>query len=177
MGSLKGFNYLQNASDLLKKLEHDYERLINSQENTYAAFDFFITAYHLLDWQYPDTNDRDNKQKRSDIEKGCLLLQICSHIANGVKHFETTRAKHQSVSDVESQGEVFKGKVFEYGVFDNGELIIKLEGKASNEFGPEIRCSELAEKVLKYWKEQLNISGQDSPPLNPETPLSQEITL
>jgi len=177
MGSLKGFNSLKNASDLLKKLEYDYKRLINSKKDTYAAFDFFITAYHLLDWQYPDSNNKDNKQKRKDIEKGCLLLQICSHIANGVKHFEATRSQHQSVSDVQNKGKVFKDNVFEEGVFDNGELIIKLEGKASYEFGPEIRCSELAEKVLKYWKEQLNISGQDSPPLNPETPLNQEITL
>ena len=45
MSRFGGFFALGTPADLLKKLRHDF---------SYAAFDFFVTAEHLLDWKYPD---------------------------------------------------------------------------------------------------------------------------
>jgi len=50
---MKGLFQLQTARDLLAKLGHDYERLRNSPNDAYVAFDFFVTAEHILDWLHP----------------------------------------------------------------------------------------------------------------------------
>ena len=51
---MKGIFNLASAPDLLKKLEADYKRVTCDPLNSYAAYDFVVTAWHLLEWQYPD---------------------------------------------------------------------------------------------------------------------------
>ena len=51
---------LRNPDDLLKKLEWDYKALMGDQGNSYLAFNFFVTAWHMLEWVYPDP-DPDRK--------------------------------------------------------------------------------------------------------------------
>lgn len=74
--NFKGFATLQTAGDLLRKVRHDYQRLRSAPEDAYAAFDFFVSAYHMLDWLHPN-----DASARKAEEKGNLLLQVCSHIA------------------------------------------------------------------------------------------------
>ena len=45
-----GFFQLGSASDLFKKLEWEYENLRAQPGNAYHAFNFCITAEHMLDW-------------------------------------------------------------------------------------------------------------------------------
>jgi hypothetical protein len=45
----KGFGDLQWVADLYSKLEHDRRRMKASPEDTYAAFDYFVTAEHIID--------------------------------------------------------------------------------------------------------------------------------
>ena len=59
----KGFGSLQTPLDLLSKLEHDLERMRVSPEDTYAAFDYFVTAEHVIDWAYPDDSLSSITQK------------------------------------------------------------------------------------------------------------------
>ena len=54
MSSFKGFAVLKRAADLVAKLEHDLERIRAAPEDAYAAFDFFVTADHIVDWLLPD---------------------------------------------------------------------------------------------------------------------------
>jgi len=84
-GNFKGFATLQSAGDLLQKIRHDHERLRSAPEDVYAAFDFFVSAYHMLDWLHPN-----EAAARKAEEEGNVLLQVCSHIANGAKHFQAT---------------------------------------------------------------------------------------
>jgi hypothetical protein len=71
--------------------------------DTYAVFDFFVTADHVLDWLLPDSPGKSRKVERSARRAGNRLLEITSHIANGAKHFRATAAHHKSVADVESR--------------------------------------------------------------------------
>ncbi len=50
-----GFAELRSPRDLLAKMEHDRRRMSADPTDTYAAFDFFVTAEHMLDWSFPDS--------------------------------------------------------------------------------------------------------------------------
>ena len=89
MNKYQGLGELKLPADLVKKLKHDLERLKNSPQDQYAAFDFFITAEHILDWIYPN-NWNERKKHRSSVP----LLRITSHIPNGAKHFEAAKKHH-----------------------------------------------------------------------------------
>lgn len=147
MRQFKGFFALQKPADLLAKLRHDYERLQSSPMDTYAAFDFFVTGYHMLDWLYPN-----DKKRQEQEEKTSILLQICSHIANGVKHFHATANKHQSVADVRIQEGAFQRNAFQANAFQVEALIIQLDGQAAVKFSAEVECLALATQVLQHWE-------------------------
>jgi hypothetical protein len=147
VNQFKGFFELKTPRALLTKLRHDYERLQRSPTDTYAAFDFFVTGYHILDWLYP--NDREKRKRKEQKE---TLLQVISHIANGAKHFEARAKQHQSVKDVRVQEGAFQQDAFQPNAFQVGQLIIQLDGKAASEFGAEVECLALATRVLQYWE-------------------------
>jgi hypothetical protein len=97
MPGSQGFAQLRSTHDLLSKLKSDRARMEGDPNDVYPAFDFFVTAEHLVDWYYPDTQDQKRRRDRTDLRNSEPLLQIVSHIANGAKHFEATAAHHQSV--------------------------------------------------------------------------------
>ena len=90
-------------------------------------------------------------------EKGQPLLQVCSHIANGAKHFEATKARHKSVQDVEARRGKFFGDAFFGGDFFS-TLNIHLDGQAAILWGAEIAAVDLASVVLKFWKSDSRLS-------------------
>jgi hypothetical protein len=47
----QGIFELRNPEDLFEILKHDFERLRENPTDSFAAFDFFITAYHIWDWK------------------------------------------------------------------------------------------------------------------------------
>ena len=154
--SYTGFASLQSASDLFEKLKRDHKRLIENRNDPDFAFNFFVTALHLLDWLHPRSRtDRDR------LEQSELLLQICSHIANGAKHFEATARKHKSVADVEKgKGLVFDSPRNANGalIFDDPRsgLIVKLTDEAEKKYGPQISVQTLADEIMKLWESILN---------------------
>jgi hypothetical protein len=153
---LKGLFALQSKKDLLKKLEHDFARLKNNPLDQYAAFDFFVTAYHLLDWVYPDSESGQNTDRRKDIESTNALLRVCSHLANGAKHFVAMARKHDSVQDAVVQKGAFQADAFDPEAFQTDKLTIQLQGAEATELGCEfIECVRLASKILKYWQGEL----------------------
>jgi hypothetical protein len=88
-----GFGTLQSAGDLPAKLRHDYSRIERDPTDQYAAFDFFVSAEHMVDWILPG---RANKDAREAIRESDVLLQLVSHIASGSKHFGAEARHHQS---------------------------------------------------------------------------------
>src|SRR5688572_9588972 len=97
----RGFATLQTPKDLIAKLRHDLRRMESDPDDVYAAFDFFVTAEHILDWLYPDAPDASQKRKREKARSSTRLLQITSHIASGAKHFVALGKHHSSVTRLE----------------------------------------------------------------------------
>src|SRR5262245_38256943 len=103
MGTFTGLFDLKTPRDLLEKLRRDFRRIAESPTDQCAAFDFFVTAEHMVDWLYPGDG---NCTKREQERGRNVLLQVCSHIASGSKHFQATAKHHTSVKDatVEQRG-------------------------------------------------------------------------
>ena len=146
-GNFKGFATLQSAGDLLQKIRHDHERLRSAPADVHAAFDFFVSAYHMLDWLHPN-----EAAARKAEEEGNVLLQVCSHIANGAKHFQATAKHHTSVADLYSEEGAFQRDAFQLDAFQAGGLFVEFDGKAAVTFGTRLEAIDLAGKVLAHWE-------------------------
>ena len=64
--------------------------------DAYAAFDFFVTAEHLLDWLHPDS--ANGKADREKLRNQYEILQTVSHLACGAKHFDGLRNYHRPLT-------------------------------------------------------------------------------
>jgi hypothetical protein len=152
---MEGFFELKTPKDLLKKLQSDYERFNANELDTYAAFDFFVTAEHLLDWVYPG---KANETQRKHSRQNEILLGVCSHIASGAKHFKVEAKHHESVSDTERQGSggaMFGGSPLGAAYFGEGPtvtLVVELDGRSATELGQTILAFDLATKILNFWE-------------------------
>ena len=91
---MKGLFQLTTPGDLLAKLKHDYQRLLENPKNPYTAFDFFVTAEHMLDWVHPGAA---GKNARTAERNSHTILQIVSHLATGAKHMVPEHPRHGSV--------------------------------------------------------------------------------
>lgn len=143
----RGFFELHTPHDLLKKMQHDHSRLVENPLDTYAAFDFFVTANHLVDWVWPSATRQQLRANREEVP----LLRICEHLADGAKHFLLTRP-HQGVDTTTKISGAFDPQLFDPGAFDVGALTIELEpAEAAHVGAVQVSALELASKVLGYW--------------------------
>lgn len=141
-----GFFDLTTPSDLLGKLEHDFQELTNNPVDTYSAFNFFVTATHLADWVC--CGDRKKTKK---MRKDHKLLQIADHLACGAKHFQLGNPAHTSVADAHRDAYVDAG----YAQAGHCEepLVVWLSTEEAEHVGAkELKVLLLAEKVLQFWK-------------------------
>jgi len=146
----RGFGELILLTHLLQKLRHDLERMKTSPKDQYAAFDFFVTAEHIIDWTHPDS-----KPDREALRLNVSLLRITSHIANGAKHFEVKANRHESISAITKERLVEVGCV-EEGCFEE-PLRIHLTSEEAKALNTPITIDaiSLASLVLEYWSENL----------------------
>lgn len=146
---MKGVFGLNSHGDLFKKLEWEFDRLVADPSNAYVAYNFFVTAWHLLEWRYPDPN---GKNARDNIRDKTPELQICEHLAVGAKHFEPTSAKHQSVLG-SKQADIWGGAWGgSWGKAWKNWLVVTLRGDAQKKYGDTIRVDALARHVMDYWR-------------------------
>src|SRR3972149_2897651 len=150
----RGFFSMVTVRDLFLKLERDLRKLEASPLDVDMAFNFFITAEHILDWKYPIDPTRQHAERDNSV-----LLQIVSHLANGAKHFEVQDKRHTSVdrTDKISYGGTYYGdSYYGDGYYGSIEALgVALDGEAASQFGAWIEVVPLARLVLQYWKEAL----------------------
>ena len=142
---------LSTPKDLLDKLRHDFNVLKN-HETAYAAFNFFVTAEHLVDWLHPQ--DRTEREAL----RGDPLLALVSHLANGAKHFGPLNKRHVSAKNTKMLGGYFNTSYFPQRYFGRyfgagRRLGVTLDGTAAAVFGQSMAAVDLAEKVLAYWEQ------------------------
>lgn len=145
----KGFFDLQTAVDLLGKLEREFRRMQAAPLDVDHAFNFFVTAEHLLDWLYPG---RENRRVREKARTGHYLLALVSHIANGSKHFQAEAAHHQSMGGTTV---VHRHDVKLCVVVTAPELAYG----SSRMIRPVV---DIARMVYEYWKAELSSRAREN---------------
>lgn len=148
--NIEGLFQLRGPRDLLAKLRHDYQRLSEAPHDAYVAFDFFVTAEHILDWTYPGVA---GKPRRSAERNDAILLQVVSHIATGAKHMIPEDPRHQSVQHADVVDTPYGDGTYGGGAFGGRTLVIQLDGAAAEALGKSIAPLDLAKQVLEYWRQ------------------------
>jgi hypothetical protein len=157
--TMRGFGTLQTPRDLLEQVRRQYAELLRDPANDGVALNFFINAYHVLDWVQPGRAKAASDARRQ-LERGNLLLQILSHIANGSKHFVAEDNRHQHVTHVDIAPPAFQPSVFQANAFQTTTfLVVTLDGQAAAQFGPKIAVSALAKNVLEFWDDYFQQHG------------------
>lgn len=149
---MKGLWDLTSPEALLMKLRLDLDRMKRMKTaptDMYAPFDFFVTAFHMLDWVHPDT-EADAYVKRAALRTQEPLLEIAGHLANGSKHFEATRwdsVKGTAFSADDNWEAAFTGE---------GRLTIKLSAADTARYGVgELDMLETAQRLCEFWRQEL----------------------
>jgi excisionase family DNA binding protein len=144
---------LMDPAELLGKLFHDFKRLQADREQhtiLYTAFDFFVTAYSLVDWIINSTPEMTKAER--DKLRAPMIVKICGDIANGTKHFIRNRPKQTSIT-THSAPPAFSG-AFSNASQTAWSAWVELnpaEAKAASI--PQIcPIEQLAEAVLAHWK-------------------------
>jgi hypothetical protein len=151
---MSGLFNLATPVDLREKLRRDFQAIITTPLSPDAAFNFFVTAEHMLDWVFPK---RANSSKRKNAKANSVVLRICSHLANGAKHFEVEDPQHDSVVAGTTGGGYFNAQYFAPSYFPHTyfgagrRLVVKLKGGAAAALGPSIEVLVLAKQVMEYW--------------------------
>jgi hypothetical protein len=134
------FFELKTAADMFRKLQADLVALEASYQDTWLAFNFFVTAEHLPDW----LGKRDLVQKFA-------ILRIASHVANGAKHFKLNDSRHQSITGTE-KSRYLEDEYYQSGYFYE-PLLIHLSQKEADELNAPttIDAVTLGHKVIEFW--------------------------
>lgn len=142
---------LETAGDLYNKLKRNYAAYEKDPINSDLAFDLFVTAWHLLEWVYPN-----DSTKQKEVRDSNVVLQICEHLAVGAKHFEPKNPKLESVKRSSLSGGAWTEGVWAKGAWKKGawgeKLSIALENEAAKQYGENILAIDLAKDVMAFWK-------------------------
>ncbi|QJR35212.1 hypothetical protein [Gemmatimonas groenlandica] len=134
----------------MAKLVHDRNRIRLDAHDTYAAYDFFVTAWHILDWMYPDPSEASIRRSLRDENS---ILQIADHVANGAKHFVLTNKRHTSVSDIEDRDGAFSANAFSSMFSADAFAFDGLHVRLSS--GKLETVSHLADQLVEFWEAHL----------------------
>lgn len=153
-----GFFDLRDPQSLLKKMRYDYDRMVASPLSTYAAFDFFVTANHIIDWIWPSSSSEQLKLERAAE----TIPRICEHLANDAKHFIVNRP-HVAVAGIAHslEGDPFWEETVDSEISGSEPgLFIKLGPEEARELGLDsIAATQLALLVLAYWSRRMGIGA------------------
>ena len=146
MKDKKGFDKLETVEDYWSKLCWEYDTLKKEPYNTFKAFNFVITAFHLLEWISPKLRGIENKEW-PQIKKNIKHLKVCEELATGAKHFLVDKVRHKSVKTLKSSG-YFEAGFFEADYFEE-RIIITLSDST------DLTILELAKSLMLDWKNEL----------------------
>jgi hypothetical protein len=149
-----GWFELRQPRDLLAKLRHDLQRIQRDSSDSFAAFDFFVTAWQLLDWVHPG---KQNERLRAETVKGDDVLAVCQHVATGAKHFKVESRHAKSVRATGQRGTF--DRTFD-ATFERVHLVLHLDGRSAEVFGPTVEVADFAARVVDWWAQRLGDAEQ-----------------
>jgi hypothetical protein len=158
---MPGIFDLISADDLCAKLEHDFARVQKSPSDVYAAFDFVITGWHLLEWRYPGD---DEQSRRTALRDENPVIELCEHLAVQGKHYEPTSKRHRTVR-LSRRDSMWKRGFWAPSVWAENswkdELVIELSGSAEEAFGEKLSFLEFAELLMEFWRTSGDCPGHE----------------
>ncbi len=143
---------LENPHQLLEKLRSDLKRIHDNQLDSFAAFDFFVNAHHLLDWISPDLTEGERKAWRDRMRKyaDTPLMSLTERLADGSKH-------HMKKSLTGRRGGF--SPAFSDGFVKPRIVVLLPDPKLAAALGKtkemEISVYELGQKVVAEWEGRL----------------------
>lgn len=144
-----GFLDLATPQDLLEKLRWEFENLQRAPSDVRIAYNFFVTAEHLPDWL------------QSKGLKNQAIPRVCSHLANGAKHFQR-KQKHDAVQNADKRGGWVKAGWVQPGWVKPSEFVVTLGHKEAAELGKsEMGLLELAERTLEFWEGRFRLESAE----------------
>jgi hypothetical protein len=151
----KGIFQLRTANDLFRKLKHDLKRVTDDPSDSYAAFDFFVTALHISDWKGINNKSKKKLFAESLAPTDKAIWDVCCQLANGSKHFEVFGC-YAAVKKTKLSRPAFDGNAFESEAFDVGHLTVRLEEEPAAQLGTtSVGVDALAVKLVEFWQEHL----------------------
>ena len=162
---MSGVFNLNHPQDLLAKMARELNRLRVSPDDVDHAFNFFVTAEHMLDWIHPEP---ERRAQRKALRRDDPLLATVSHLASGAKHFDHLQGLHMSVTKSERRvgawaDGAWAPSMWAPGAWRPTKLWVTLDGEAAEAFGARIDALAMAEKVFRYWSEPGRVPPRDLP--------------
>jgi hypothetical protein len=154
---MAGFFDLKTRMDLLHKLEREYAKLEQDDEDIDAAYNFFATAENMPEWI--KGGGRKGKRFKHTIQQQELLLTLVNELATGAKHFTSDKLK-PAVRSM-TRGGWIDSDWIESGWVEM-PLIVHLSPEQATQLGQEeMHVRDLAGRVLAFWQAYL---GSAQPP-------------
>ncbi len=124
-----------------------------------ACFNFFVTAEHMPEWYL-----EGKTAEAAAMRKESKLLALCSHLANGAKHFEVDPLKHMIVTGT-AEVKAPTHLPQQTQMVLTFEVIMSPEtAKALNRTVERITVVDFADLILEYWRPKISgISSSGSP--------------
>jgi hypothetical protein len=147
---MKGIFELRTAADLFRKLEYDFNVLSAAPTDCHAAYNFFVTAWHLLDWLY-----LADKAKHDTIRDSNPILQVCEHLAVGAKHFVPANRRLKSVMETGRARYWPKGYWHPHywaKWYWRDSLVVELGESVRETFDPQMDVLPLAQRAIDFWR-------------------------
>jgi hypothetical protein len=166
--AMEGVFELTTPAHLLGKLEREYERWKADPVNSDCAWNFFVTAEHLPNWLARSDSQALGGKSINAFKHDRPLLRICSHIANGGKHFRAKASVHTSVDRtvIELRGWVEDGYVEDGYFVKEPMLVVHATSQEQAALGwdtPDRDALWLATKVLEFWRHFLALQSPMEP--------------
>jgi hypothetical protein len=118
----QGFFELVTAEDLRDKARKDLSILRAAPIDSMAAFNFFVTARHVLEWKWG------------------AVAATGFIVGDGAKHFELHSKRLTQVENLKMHSGAFDKEAFDSGAFDTAELQVELNPQ-------EALAASLSERV------------------------------
>ncbi len=142
---------IQTASDLLQKLEEDFQIYCNDRLSSSKAINCVYSAWHLSDWWYEESTttptEEGKKAYQRKLREDHDSLRFMSDLANGSKHVRLSDKKVRVASTKTHNGD-FSDDFSDD--FDISRLVLILKD------GIEVDFQEELSKALDHWRAALS---------------------
>lgn len=143
----ENFFEIRSPRDLFKKAKRDFVEM-NSDLNTDNIFNFFVTAYHVMDYAKAQGKaGQDAIEKMYDDED----FQMCNYLCNKGKHLKLDRG--DPFQTRHSFGAVYGKAIYDEVKYDEGESYSLIAD------GKKIDVTELGHRLLKKWDQFFTDNG------------------